>query len=125
KASFSTGVYVYIAPLERDAVLTDVRIDGDHVQVAVRGKGNTPMPVSGTVELRHPGQDAVVATIKLDKGVLLPEPVGATVVHGKLPDDATVPTGHYVARAIIDVGMPHYLGAEKALQVTRATPAAE
>ncbi|PKN59331.1 MAG: hypothetical protein CVU56_01315 [Deltaproteobacteria bacterium HGW-Deltaproteobacteria-14] len=119
-ASFSTGVYVYISPLTRDAVITDLRVDGDELQVAVRGKGNTPMHVNGRVELRQPGSDVVIATVSLDRNVLLPEPIGSTVLHGKLPDAATVPSGRYVARGIVDAELDHYLGAEKSLEVNRA-----
>ena len=119
-ASFSTGVYVYIAPLKRDAVITDLRVDGEYVEVAVRSLGDTPLRVDGTVELRRPGQDAVVATVTLERNVLLPEPIAATVLRGKLPDGATLPDGRYVARGIVDVGLDHYLGAEKTVQVTHA-----
>lgn len=120
-ASFSTGVYVFIAPLERDAVITDLRVSGDAVQVALRGTGNTPLRVDGKVELRRPGSDAIVATVTLDRNVLLPEPIASTVLHGELPDAAALPSGEYVLRGIVDVGLDHFLGAEKTVQVTRAS----
>lgn len=118
-ASISTGVYVYIAPLERDAAITDIRVDGDDVQLALRSQGNTPMHASGTVELRRRGDETVVATVELSRGVLLPEPIGATILHGKLPGADALPDGIYRARGVIDVGLEHYLGAEKAVRVTR------
>jgi len=121
-ASFSTGVYVYIAPLERDAVITDIRVDGDGVEVALRGQGNTPLHASGHVELRRRGHDEIVARVQLNRGVLLPEPVGATVLRGKLPDGQVLLDGVYVARSVVDVGLDHFLGAEKAVRVSRDAP---
>jgi hypothetical protein len=60
-----------------------------------------------------------VAVVPLTRVTLLPEPVDTAILKASLPDAATLPSGKYVVRVVIDVGLDRYLGAEREIELQR------
>jgi hypothetical protein len=123
-ASFSTGLYVFLAPLDERAQITDVRVDATRVTVRVRNTGNTPLRVTGRFEFLAAPDGAPVATVKLSRAVLLPEPVPVAAFSADLPPASALPAGTYLVRAVLDVGLPHFIGVQKSIEIRRDRPAA-
>ena len=53
-------------------------------------------------------------------GALLLAPVNTRIFTADLPDVKTLPPGRYLVRAILDIGLDHYIGVQKELDVTSA-----
>jgi hypothetical protein len=121
-ASTSSGIFIYLSPLERQASITDLRIQDAAAVVTLRNGGNTPLGIEGRFEFVKPGESVPTATVKLARGSLLTEPVVTGQFAAPLPDAATLPSGHYVIRAIIDYGVDHYIGAQREVDLQRAPP---
>jgi hypothetical protein len=117
--SVSVGVYVNIAPLDRRAKVLDVRVTPAQVQIKLRNDGNCPLSVEGHVEFIKPGEQQPVATVPIPRLAVLPEPVNTSVLSAQLPDAAALPDGHYLVRAILDIGTDHYIGVQKEFDLHR------
>ena len=122
-ASVSTGLFVYVGDLERAAEITAVEIVNESAVVTVRNDGNTPLAIEGRFEFLKPGATAPTAVINLARNTLLTEPILTGAFSAALPDAATLPSGRYLVRAIIDYGLDHYIGTQKEIDVVRSVPA--
>lgn len=120
-ASVSIGIYVYITPLDRTARILDVQIQKELATVKLRNDGNTPLSVEGRFEFIKPGETKPKATIQIPKGTLLPEPVNTGVYTSKLPSASDLPSGKYLVRAIMDIGLDHYIGVQKEMEIQHDT----
>lgn len=118
-ASVSTGVYVYIDPVERGADVLNVEVDGEKATARVENTGNTPTAVEGRFEFLRPGSDTPVAVVPLPRNMLLTEPVRTAAFSAALPPLEQLPTGRYVVRLILDVGLDHYIGMQRTLDIER------
>ena len=117
-ASISVGVFVYIDPLERRARVTDVRMAGDEAAVTLENEGNTPLGVEGRLEfLRADSQTPIV--VKIPRHTIFTEPVRKATMTVKLPDTDTLPAGEYTVRAILDIGLEHYIGVQRKIALQR------
>jgi hypothetical protein len=121
-ASVSTGIFIDVDPINRAATIQDVRIQADQVLVRVRNDGNSPLGIEGHVEFYAPGATAPTATADLPRSTLLTEPSVEGLFGVTLPPAATLPSGHYVVRAILDFGTDHYIGAEREVDLVRGAP---
>ncbi|MEI6512814.1 MAG: hypothetical protein WCO51_06015 [bacterium] len=121
-ASVSVGIFVNITPLERSAQITDVKVMPDQASVKLCNKGNCPLGVEGRFEFLRKGESEPVTTIKIPRGTLLPEPITTGMFSANLPDIKVLPSGRYIVRVILDIGLDHFIGAQKEMDVNRDVP---
>lgn len=120
-SSVTVGVFVYVGPLERAATIEEVTIDGPTLSVLVANAGNTPLAVEGRVEfLPRPG-GTPVAVVALPRSTLLLDPQPRRRVRVRLPDAAHLPPGRYLVRVLLDIGLDHYLGVQKDVDLAAGT----
>lgn len=119
RASVSTGIFLYVDPVEREATVVDLRVDSDHVWVKLRNTGNAPLGVEGRIQFFAPGAAIPAATLDIPRGTLLTEPYVEGEFGAALPPSAVLPSGRYVVRAVLDIGAAHDLGAERDITVAR------
>lgn len=122
-ASVSTGVYVYIDPVERGADVLAIDVDDSRATARIENTGNTPTAVEGRFEFVRPGETTPVAVVALPRNMLLTEPVRTAAFSVPLPDVATLPSGPYTVRLILDIGLDHYIGLQRSVDLVRDTPA--
>lgn len=118
-ASVSVGVFVYVQPLARVARIVRVDVLPDHASIKIRNEGNTPLGVEGRFEFIRPGQKEPTASVIITRDTVLPEPINTIVCTSKLPDATVLPSGRYLVRAILDIGLDHYIGVQKEMEVRR------
>lgn len=118
-ASVSTGVFVYVDPVDRDASITGLDITADRAVVRVHNEGNAPLGIEGKVEFYAPGTKTPAAVVDLPRATLLTEPSKDGTFGAPLPAAGSLPSGTYHVRAILDFGADHYIGAERDLTITR------
>ena len=118
-ASVSTGIFVYIEPVKRAVEFVDVSVGGTEAVLTLRNEGNSPVGIEGRFEFFRPGELGVVAALTIPRMTLLPEPIAVGTVRLQLPPPSVLPPGRYVVRAIIDIGVDHYLGIERELDLGR------
>lgn len=118
-ASVSTGVYVYIDPVERGAEVLTVDVDGRQAIARIENTGNTPTAVEGRFEFLRPGETTPAAVVTLPRNMLLTEPVRTAAYSVPLPPASELPSGRYTVRLILDVGLDHYIGMQRTLDIVR------
>ena len=64
------------------------------------------------------------AVVPLPRNMLLTEPVRTAALSVALPSPVDLPSGRYTVRLILDIGLDHYIGFQRALDIVRDTPAA-
>ena len=116
--SISVGVFVNVGSVNRAAEIAEVRLTNRESKVTLRNRGDCPLSVEGRLEFLLPGENKPVATAAFPRVWLLPEPVDSATLTATLPDAAHLPSGRYLVRAIFDIGLPHYIGARKEMQVS-------
>jgi hypothetical protein len=117
----STGIFLYVDPVERDATILGIRVESDRVVVRVRNAGNAPLGVEGRFEFFQPGAARPLSTLEIGRGTLLTEPSVEGEFSAALPPPAALPSGRYRVRAILDVGAAHDFGGEREIVVTRSS----
>ena len=120
-ASVSTGIFIYVDPVERQAAIVGLRFDSDRAVVSVRNQGNTPLGVEGRVDFLAPDTGTTVTTILIPRGTLLTEPSVEGDFSAALPSATVLPSGRYLVRAILDIGASQDIGAEQELVLTRTS----
>jgi hypothetical protein len=123
-ASVSTGVYVYIDPVERGADVLDIEVNGTQATARIQNTGNTPTAVEGRFEFLRAGESKPAAVVPLPRNMLLTEPVRTAAFSVALPSPVDLPSGRYTVRLILDIGLDHYIGFQRALDIVRDTPTA-
>jgi len=118
-ASISTGIFIYIDPVNRAAEIVDVVLQPGAASVKLRNTGNAPLGVEGRFEFVRPGESTPVATASIPRGSLLTEPVSTAVFTADLPAVSVLPPGHYLVRAVLDIGLDHYIGVQRELDIKR------
>jgi hypothetical protein len=121
-ASVSVGVFVNVGEQQRAAEITAVEILNDSAVVKLRNDGNTPLAIEGRFEFVKPGATEPTAVVPLTRNLLLTQPIRTGAYSAKLPDDAVLPSGRYLVRAIIDYGVDHYIGTQREMVVVRSVP---
>jgi len=116
-ASISVGIFVYLPPVERAARILDVQLTGEKATVSLENEGNAPIAVEGRLEFLRPGTTEIVAAIAFPRTTLLLEPIPRRSITLTLPAPAELPAGRYLVRAIIDLGLDHYLGVQREMVV--------
>lgn len=118
-SSVSVGVFVYVGELQRAAEITAVDVRQDMAVVQLRNDGNTPLAIEGRFEFVKPGAATPTAVVHLARNTLLTQPVVTGLFSAKLPDAASLPSGRYLVRAIVDYGADHYIGTQRELDIVR------
>jgi hypothetical protein len=118
-ASVSVAIFVYIDPVQRSGEIVDLQVSGDEARVTLRNTGNAPLAVEGQFEFRRAEHAEPVASVTIPRWTVLTEPITTGVVAAALPDAAHLPSGRYLVRAVLDIGLDHYLGVEQEIDVTR------
>jgi hypothetical protein len=118
-ASVSTGIFIDVGEVTRAADITGIDVDSDGAIVTMRNTGNTPLAVEGSVEFRSTRDGTVIARMDVPRSTVLPERVTTGRFAAPLPDADVLPSGRYLVRALMDIGVDHYLGAEREVVVTR------
>jgi hypothetical protein len=121
-ASVSIGVFVYVGEQHRAAEITAVEIANDCAVVTLRNVGNTPLAIEGRFEFLKPGATEPSAIVPLTRSLLLTQPIVTGAFSARLPDPASLPSGRYLVRAIVDYGVDHYIGTEHEIYVGRMVP---
>ena len=120
-ASVSTGIFVNVGRVVHEARILDLSVAGEAARVRIRNEGNGPVGIDGRLEFFERGVDVPIATVTVPRGTLLTEPSLDSTLVAPLPPPEQLPSGWYRVRAILDYGAPHYIGAEREIEVTRAS----
>lgn len=118
-ASISVGIFVYIPPIERAVRIVDVELTSDQARVRLQNEGNAPVAAEGRLELLRPGTLELVAAVKFPRTTLLLAPTPRRWITVPLPDAAELPAGRYLVRAIVDIGLDHYIGVQREMEIRR------
>lgn len=118
KASVSTGVFIFIAPVERQVSILGIAHDENGALVQVQNTGNAPITVRGQVEYRRSGADTPVLSVPISSGALLTERTVTGTYRAALPAKAALAPGTYSVRAVLDIGADAFVAAETELTVS-------
>jgi hypothetical protein len=118
-ASVSTGIFVYVEPVERHAAIVGIQLLEGETRVQVRNDGNSPLAIEGRVEFFRPEASTPVAQAELGRRTVLTEPSREGILTAKLPAADVLPPGRYRVRAVLDFGADHYIGAEREIDLLR------
>jgi hypothetical protein len=118
-ASVSVGIFVEIEPVTRSLEITDVDVSSGRARIRVRNTGDGPVGVDGRIEIFRPGGSEAVASVAVPRATVLPEPVPTRVLSADLPDAHALPDGRYRAVVLLDIGLDHYLGVQRELEIRR------
>jgi hypothetical protein len=117
-SSISVGIFVTIEPVRRAAEIRGVEIGGGKVRLQVRNEGDVPLGVEGRVEFLRPGSSLPVATAPVPRATVLTGPVPTRLLAARLPDAAALPPGRYLVRVLLDIGVDHYLGVQREMELS-------
>ena len=120
-ASVSVGIFVNIDPIEKAAKIHGVRISDDKAEVLIRNTGNTPLGVEGRVEFLTPDGAEPVAVAAVARRTVVLDPAPEALLLAKLPDRNKLPSGRYIVRVVLDVGLDAYIGVQKIVEVDRGS----
>ena len=118
-ASVSTGIFVYVGDVRREASILDLSVSADSASLRVRNDGNTPLGIEGKLEFFKAAAASPTATVTLPRTTVFTEPSIEGAIAVKLPAAVDLPAGTYRLRAILDFGADHYVGAEREVLVSR------
>jgi len=118
-ASVSTGIYVSVNPIERGVDVLTIDVADERAVTRVVNTGNTPVNVEGHFDFFRPGDKEPFASVDLPRNILLTEPIVTGVYSVALPDAAQLPAGRYLVRLVLDIGLNHYIGVQREMQIDR------
>lgn len=117
--SISIPVFVFISPIDRAAKFLDVQVTDATAAVKLQNTGDCPLLISGRFEFLHPGDKTPIAVVPISLGALFLTPVATRIFTEALPSIEKLPSGRYLVRVILDIGLDQYLGVQKVIDVTR------
>jgi hypothetical protein len=117
QASVSVGIFIDLAPVERAAEIEDVSIAHGKARLKVCNRGNAPVGAEGRMEFLTPGGSVPAATAVIPRATLLTDPAPCRIFTATLPSASALPPGRYLVRALIDIGIDHYLGVQKEMEI--------
>jgi hypothetical protein len=119
-ASISTGIFVYIQPLNRSAQVAAVDISADTARVKLINDGNTPLTVEGRFEFTRETVKGEPVKVPLARTTIFTEPENSSILTVPLPPEEELPSGAYIVRLILDVGLDHLIGVQRKFELQRA-----
>lgn len=121
-ASVSIGIFINVTSVDRSAKILQLSTDGVATSLKVGNDGNCPLGIEGRVEYYSLGDlTKPVASVKMTRSTVLPEPINTSIISVPLPSPAALPSGKYMVRAVLDIGLAHYIGAQKQMDIIHAT----
>jgi hypothetical protein len=114
-ASVSTGVFVYVDPVERLATIVDLEVGATEARVKVRNEGNVPLGIDGRLEFFAPNASAPTATADMARWTLLTEPSREGIM-SNLPPVAVLPSAA-IAYERFSISARIYIGAEREVDI--------
>ena len=118
-ASISTGIFVYVQPLNRSAQIVAVEISDRQAKVKLTNDGNTPIAVEGRFEFSGEVLTGEPVKIVLPRTTIFREPANSTIIAVPLPPAEQLPSGAYSVRLILDIGLDHLIGVQKKIVLQR------
>ncbi len=122
-ASVSTGIYVSVNPIERGADILSVDVVGNRAVARLLNTGNTPLTIEGRFEFLKSGRTQASATVDLPRNTLLTEPIATGTYAASLPNRSALPSGRYLVRLVVDIGLDHYIAVQRELDILRTDAA--
>ncbi|HEX2254792.1 MAG TPA: hypothetical protein VHQ65_16120 [Thermoanaerobaculia bacterium] len=119
-ASISTGIFVEVGAVRREARITAVDLDAASARVRVENTGDTPVGIEGRLEFLDAEGEAVRAVVDLARVTALTEPIRDRILAAELPDRSILPSGRYLVRAVLDYGAEHLIGVQRLVDVDRS-----
>lgn len=119
-ASISVGVFVNVLPVQKSIKIQDVRAEANRIVIKVENTGDAPFSAEGHVDFLKSGDEVATTTVNLPRTSLFCEPVNTSLLAADLPDEKILPAGHYRVRVILDIGLDHYIGVQKEMEIDRA-----
>ncbi|HEV7505026.1 MAG TPA: hypothetical protein VGS07_08955 [Thermoanaerobaculia bacterium] len=120
-ASVSVGIFINLAPVARVAEIREIELSQGIARLKVCNRGTTPISADGRLEFLPPGQRSgqvsPVASVVLSRITVLTDPVPCRLLTADLPDSSALPPGRYLVRVVLDIGIDHYLGVQKEMEV--------
>jgi hypothetical protein len=117
-SSVSVGIFITLEPAHRAAEIRDVSLEKGEVRARVRNLGDVPLGVEGRVEFQPPGGGSPVAIAEIARVTVLTAPAESRLVSARLPDSSVLPAGRYRLVILLDIGVEHYLGVQKELELS-------
>lgn len=117
RSSISVGIFVDLAPVERRIEIASVELSSSRARVLLRNAGQAPTGVDGRMEFLVPGGRTPVATVRLPRVTVLPEPIPTRLMTAALPGPSELPAGRYLVRVILDAGLDHLIGVQKEMEI--------
>ena len=93
---------------------------GDRAIARLTNTGNTPLTVEGRIEFIPPGASTPTVSVDLPRNILLTEPIATGPYAVALPDQTQLPSGRYMVRLVLDIGLDHYIGIQREMNLLRA-----
>jgi len=118
-ASISVGIFVNLAPIETAAHILAVDLDAEEAHIRMENEGNAPVAAEGRLEFLDTGTTQTVATVSFPRTTLLLDPSTRRRISIPLPGVDALPSGRYLVRVIIDVGLDHYIGVQREMEIHR------
>jgi hypothetical protein len=119
QASVSVGIFINLDPVERAAEIRDVQLSRGKARLKVCNRGNAPVGAEGRVEFLKPGGSAPAASAVIPRATILTDPAPCRILTADLPAAAALPPGRYLVRVLLDIGIDHYLGVQKEMEIGR------
>ena len=118
-ASLSTGIFVNVEPVRREASIVGLEVGREAASVSLRNDGNAPLAIEGRIEFFAPGASTPLSSLTLSRRTVLTEPSRNAVMSAALPGADVLPAGRYRVRVVLDIGTDHYIGAEREVDFVR------
>ncbi|MEA2605061.1 MAG: hypothetical protein QOF89_6053 [Acidobacteriota bacterium] len=119
QASVSVGIFINLAPVERAAEIRSVEISRGKSRLQVCNRGNAPVGAEGRLEFLPPGGTSPVATAVIPRATVLTDPAPCRILTADLPGPSVLPPGRYLVRVLLDIGVDHYLGVQREMEIGR------
>ncbi|HEV8578332.1 MAG TPA: hypothetical protein VGX68_04560 [Thermoanaerobaculia bacterium] len=118
-SSVSVGIFINIEPVTRAAEIRDVELARGQARLKVCNLGNAPLGAEGRIEFLRPGASAPAATAVIRRATVLTDPAPCRVLSADLPASSSLPAGKYLVLILLDIGVDHYLGVQKEMEIGR------
>ncbi|MHB9023648.1 MAG: hypothetical protein ACYC7E_05655 [Armatimonadota bacterium] len=118
-ASVSVGIFINVGTVKKAATVQSVRLEAGTTRVILRNDGDCALGVEGRVEFIPAGATKPAATLPFARTTVLPEPITTALLAAALPASDVLAPGRYLVRIILDIGLDHYIGVQKELEITR------
>ena len=118
-ASLSTGIFVNVEPVRREASIVGLEVGREAASVSLRNDGNAPLAIEGRIEFFASGASTPLSSLTLSRRTVLTEPSRNAVMSAALPGADVLPAGRYRVRVVLDIGTDHYIGAEREVDFVR------